>query len=105
MKRIIFSSFLIAGLLISLSGFSAPADGGHRGHGRGGGYGYRGGYGVHGGFGFHTGFGYGAPRIYYRPVPAPIIYGPAYPPVYEYNPYYYSQPYYVHPYYHRCRRW
>jgi hypothetical protein len=103
MKRIIFSSFLIAGLLISLNGFSAPAGGGHRGYGGRGGFGYRGGYRVHGGFGFRGGFGY-APRPYYRPVPVPFMYGPAYPPVYNYNPYYYNRSYYAHPYYRGNRR-
>jgi hypothetical protein len=85
MKRIIFSSFLIAGLLISLSGFSEPN------------------YGHRGGFGYHAGVYFAAPRPFFRPVPRPVIY--AAPVPYFYPAYHYG--YYGHPYYHRhfCRRW
>jgi hypothetical protein len=84
MKRIIFSSFLIAGLLISLNGFSETN------------------YGHHGSIGFHAGFGFVAPRVYVHPIPAPVIYTPAVP----YYPNYHNN-YYGRPYYHRhyCRRW
>jgi hypothetical protein len=84
MKRIIFSSLFVAGLLISLSGFSEPN------------------YGHRGGFGFHARVGYFAPRPYFIPVPRQIIFAPTVP--------YYpacNSVYYVHPYFHRhfCRRW
>ena len=104
MKKIIFSSLLIAGLFISLSvSFSAPA----YGHGGRGGYGYHGAVVVHGGYGYHTGFGYAAPRVLIPPVPVPVVYGPAYPPAYNYYPSYYNRRVYVHPYCHRSffHRW
>ncbi len=84
MKRIIFSSLLVAGLLISLSGFSEPN------------------YGHRGGFGFHARIGYIAPRPFFIPVPRPLVYSPAVP----YYPGYHSA-YYGRPYFHRhnCRRW
>jgi hypothetical protein len=106
MKKIIFSSLVVAGLFVSLSSFAAP------GFGRGGwggrvACGYRGGFVSHPGFGFHTGFGYGAPRVYVNPLPAPVIYGPAYPVVYNTVPNYYGHAYYGHGFYRRpvCRRW
>jgi hypothetical protein len=101
MKKIIFSSLLIAGLFISLSGFSAPA------YGHGGRGGYHGVVAVHGGFGFHTGLGYAAPRVFIPPVPVPVVYGPAYAPAYNYNPSYYNRRVYVRPYCHRpfYHRW
>jgi hypothetical protein len=90
MKRILFPGLLVAGLLISLSGFSQRY------------------YGRHGGFGFPH------PRVFVRPIPAPIIYGPVYPrvyaPAYGYGygrSYYYPQyhrPFYGHPNY-RGRSW
>ncbi len=91
MKRILFPSLLVAGLLISLSGFS------QRFHG------------------YSRGFGFPHARVFVRPVlSAPVIYGPAYPriyapsypPVYDYaypspyiyrgyhRPYYYGRPLY-----------
>jgi hypothetical protein len=103
MKKIIFSSLLIAGLFISLSGFSAPA----YGHGGRGGYGYHGAVVVHSGYGYRGGFGYARPQVFFPPVPVPIVYGPAYPPAYNYYPSYHNRPVYAHPYYRRpyCRRW
>ncbi len=110
MKRIIFSSFLIAGIFISLSSFAAPSYGhcgwgGHAGYGYHGGY-HGGGYAIHAGYGFHAGFGYAAPRVYYPAVPVPVVYGPTYPAVYN-TPYYYGHPHYVHAFYRRpfYRRW
>jgi hypothetical protein len=84
MKRIIFSTLFVAGLLISLSGFSESE------------------YGHRGGFGFHARYGYAAPRPYFIPVPRPIIYAPPVP----YYPVYHNV-YYGHPFFHRhyCRRW
>jgi hypothetical protein len=108
MKRIIFSSLLIAGLFVSLNSFAASSYG-HCRWGGGGhaGYGYRGGYAVHTGFGFHAGFGYASPRVFYPPVPAPIVYGQAHLPAYGAYPYYYSHPRYIHAFYRRPfnRRW
>jgi hypothetical protein len=101
MKRIMFLSLLIAGLFISLSGFSAPAYHGHGGYNGRVGYGYHGGYAVHAGFGYRGGYGYAPPR-FYPPIPVPIVYGPAC----QSYPVYYNRPIYAHPYYHRnCRRW
>ncbi len=83
MKSIIFSTLFVAGLLISLNGFS-ETDYGHRG-----------------GFGFHARYGYAAPRPYFVPVLRPIIYAPPVP----YYPVYHNV-YYGHPFFHRhyCRR-
>ncbi len=83
MKRIIFSTLFVAGLLISLSGFSEP------------------GYGHRGGFEFHARYGYVTPHPYFIPVPHPIIYTPPVP----YCPAYHDV-YYGHPFVHRhfCRR-
>jgi hypothetical protein len=92
MKRILFPGLLVAGLLISLSGFS------QRYHG------------------YHRGFGFPHARVFVRPIlPAPVIYGPVYPQVYApgYD-YGYSRPYidrgYHRPYYYgrpvyRGRSW
>jgi hypothetical protein len=106
MKRIIFSTVLITGLFVSLSSFAGPSYG-HGGWGGHAGYGYRGGYAIHAGYGFHAGYGYAAPRAFCPPIPAPIVYGPAYGPVYNSYPYYYGHPHFAHAYYHRpfCRRW
>jgi hypothetical protein len=85
MKRFIFASLLIAGLMISADGFSQRY------------VGYRGGF--RGGCGF-------APRGFYRPFRAPVIYGgPAFRPVvpaygYGYPAYYngyYRGGHYAHP--------
>jgi hypothetical protein len=107
MKRTMFLSLLIAGLFISLNGFSAPANHFHGGYGGRVGYGYHGGYAVHAGFGYHGGYGYTRPRGFFPPIPLPIVYGPACGPVYHNYPVYYNRPVYAHPYYHRnyCRRW
>jgi hypothetical protein len=96
MKRIMFSTLFIAGIFLSMSSFAAPVYG-HGGWGGRGGYGYHGGYVVHAGFGFHTGVAYAAPRVFYPPVPVPVVYGP----VYRVYPSYYGHAYYHRPY---CRR-
>ncbi len=107
MKRTMFLSLLIAGLFISLNGFSAPVDNFHGEYRGRVGYGYHGGYAIHAGFGYHGGYGYSRPRGFFPPRPLPIVYGPAFGPVYQSYPVYYNRPVYVHPYYHRnyCRRW
>jgi hypothetical protein len=83
MKRVIFSTLLVAGLLISHNGFSDPN------------------YGHRGSFEFHARYGNVSPRPYFIPVPRPVIYAA---PI----PYYagYHNVYYGHPFFHRhfCRR-
>jgi hypothetical protein len=104
MKRVIFSSLLIAGIFVSLSSFAVPSYG-HGGWGGHAGYVYHGGYVVRPVV--HVGFGYAVPRVYYPPVAMPIVYGAPYPPIYNPYPAYYGHPRYVRTYYRRpyCRRW
>jgi hypothetical protein len=103
MKKILFSILFIAGIFISSSSHATTAFYGHGGYGR---YGRHGGYAVRGGY-YHGGYGYIRPGIYYRPVPAPYVYGSAYPVAYGYYPPYYGGPVYPYPRFHRhyCRRW